>query len=136
MINKKASLTLLAIGLLLFTGCNTSKDTSATTTSSEPTFSPTSVVSKDADILEIGEKMFLTQIDDIYFYFDDYKDKTIIVEGMYSLFYSAEGVKDTPVVFRYGPGCCGNDGWGGFLLNYDGAYPEENEWIRGRKGVV
>ena len=40
----------------------------------------------DSDILEISEKMFLTQINDIYYNFDEYKDKTIIVEGMYASF--------------------------------------------------
>ena len=32
------------------------------------------------------------------------------------------------MVYRFGPGCCENDGWGGFFLN-DGEGPEENEWI-------
>ncbi|WP_262428359.1 TIGR03943 family putative permease subunit [Paratissierella segnis] len=86
--------------------------------------------SSDSDILEIGEKMFLTQINDIYFNFDDYKDKTIVVEGIYALFYSWDGNETTPVVYRNGPGCCGNDGWGGFLLKYDGNFPNENDWIR------
>ena len=85
--------------------------------------------SSDSDILEIGEKMFLTQINDIYFNFDDYKDKTIVVEGIYALFYSWDGNETTPVVYRNGPGCCGNDGWGGFLLKYDGNFPNENDWI-------
>lgn len=86
--------------------------------------------STEGDVLEIGEKMFLTQINDMYYNFDNYKDKTIIVEGMYALFYSWDGSKTAPVVHRRGPGCCGNDGWGGFLLKYDGEYPNENDWIR------
>ena len=85
--------------------------------------------SADTTVLEIGEKMFLTQINDIYYNFDDYKDKTIIVEGMYALFYSWDEDQKVPVVYRNGPGCCGNDGWGGFLLKYDGQFPNENDWI-------
>lgn len=81
-------------------------------------------------MLEIGEKMFLTQISDMYCNFDRYKDKTIIVEGMYAQFYSWDGSETAPVVYRNGPGCCGNDGWGGFLLKYDGEFPNENDWIR------
>ena len=66
---------------------------------------------EDKNSLEISEKMFITQINDIYFNFDDYKDKTITVEGMYTLFYSPDGKESAPVVYRKGPGCCGNDGW-------------------------
>ncbi|MGI6722345.1 MAG: hypothetical protein ACOX4I_07380 [Anaerovoracaceae bacterium] len=84
----------------------------------------------DGDVLEISEKMFLTQINDIYCNFDSYKDKTIIVEGMFTRFDSADGSRSVPVVYRKGPGCCGNDGWGGFLLKYDGEFPGENAWIR------
>ena len=40
------------------------------------------VIDTDSDTLEIGEKMFLTQINDIYNNFDLYKDKTVIVEGI------------------------------------------------------
>ena len=86
--------------------------------------------SAEGDVLEIGEKMFLTQISDMYCNFDHYKDKTIIVEGMYAQFYSWDGSETAPVVYRNGPGCCGNDGWGGFLLKYDGEFPNENDWIR------
>ena len=84
----------------------------------------------DDDTLIISEKMFLTQINDIYFNFDQYKEKTIVVEGMYTLLFNQEGVQDTPSVYRRGPGCCGNDGWGGFLLKYDGDYPVDNAWIK------
>lgn len=82
------------------------------------------------DVLEIGEKLFVTQINDIYFHFDDYRDKTIIVEGMYGALFSPDGDDRLPAVYRRSPGCCGNDGWAGFLLQYDGEYPAENEWIR------
>lgn len=84
----------------------------------------------DPDILEISEKMFLAQINDIYFNFDDYKNKTIIVEGLFSSFTSRDGTRKVPVIYRYGPGCCDNDGWGGFLLEYAGKLPNENDWIR------
>lgn len=89
-----------------------------------------SLVAVDSNVLEIGEKMFLAQIDDIYFNFDEYKDKTIVVEGMYTLFHSFDGEETVPAVYRRGPGCCGNDGWGGFLLKYDGEPLNENDWVR------
>jgi len=82
----------------------------------------------DSDLIEITEKMFLTQINDIFYNIDEYKGKTIKVEGMYT---NAEDPNGGIIhfVYRNGPGCCGNDGWGGFLLNYDGAYPKDNDWI-------
>lgn len=82
------------------------------------------------EVLEIKEKMFITQINDIFYNIDDYKDKIIVVEGMYSKWNLWNGNKKVPVIYRNGPGCCGNDGWGGFWLNYDGKLPNENDWIR------
>lgn len=86
--------------------------------------------SKEQSILEISEKVFITQINDIYYNFSDYKNRTIAVEGMYAIFWEWDEELRSPAVFRYGPGCCENDGWGGFLLNYDGEFPEVNDWIR------
>lgn len=85
---------------------------------------------ENEDVLEISEKMYLTQIHDIFLNFSDYENKTIVVEGMYSLLFNPEGIQNVPAVYRRGPGCCGNDGWGGFLLHYDGTLPDENAWIR------
>lgn len=86
---------------------------------------------KSDDTIEIKENVFISQINDIYFNFDDYKDKTIIVEGIYSIFESAVSDMTSAVVYRNGPGCCDNDGWAGFLLKYNGEIkPKENDWIR------
>ena len=92
---------------------------------------PPKTEQKNGGVLEIKERKFLTQINDIYFNFDSYKDKTIIVEGMftYLVSYFDEDVQ-FPAVYRRGPGCCGNDGWGGFMLDWNGKYPEPDEWIR------
>lgn len=89
-----------------------------------------SLAMAEEGIVEIKEKMFLTQINDIYYNYDDYKDKKIVVEGMFALFESADGKSRSPVVFRYGPGCCSNDGWGGFLLDYKDNQPATKDWIR------
>lgn len=82
------------------------------------------------NVLIIGEKMYLTQINDIFMNFENYKNRIVVVEGVYTLFYNDDGVKNIPAVYRRGPGCCGNDGWGGFLLKYDGKLPRDNDWIR------
>lgn len=96
----------------------------------KPKKKPPSNTSNTNDFLVIQEKMFLTQIDEIYFNFENYKDKTIVVEGMFTYLFNEEGVQNVPAVYRNGPGCCGNDGWGGFLLKYDKEYPQENAWIK------
>lgn len=83
---------------------------------------------EEKGILEIREKYFLLQISDIFFNFDSYKDRVVKVEGLYGVdYYSDE--PEFRVVYRFGPGCCGNDGWGGFFLNYDGEWPEVDDWI-------
>lgn len=87
--------------------------------------------SAEEDTLVIGEKLFITQINDMYYNIESYQDKTVVVEGMYGIFKDdATYPSGVPIVFRYGPGCCANDGWGGFFLHYDGEPPKENDWIR------
>lgn len=97
-----------------------------------------SKIEDGSEIIRIGESMFLTQINDMYFNFDNYKDKTVIVEGMFTVFKDQVDGRSKPIVYRYAPGCCGNDGWGGFLLEYDGDIPEDNAWIKvtGKPGLI
>lgn len=83
-----------------------------------------------ADVLEIGETMFLSQINDLYFNLEDYEDKTVVVEGMYGTSIGTFDGISTPIVYRFGPGCCGDDGQAGFILHYDGELPEKDDWIR------
>lgn len=104
--------------------------TVSSTVSSAVSSVASSNASTDESAIVISEKMFLTQIDDIYFNFDLYEGKTVVVEGMYNNFYAVDGETLFPVVYRRGPGCCGNDGWGGFYLSYTGTFPETDEWIR------
>ncbi len=96
----------------------------------EEKWAPPEIEIPAGSILEIKDKLFLTQINDIYFNYESYKDKTIIVEGMFTYFVSYLDDSEVPAVFRFGPGCCGNDGWGGFLLDWKGTYPEDNDWIK------
>ncbi|MCR5763012.1 MAG: hypothetical protein K6G00_06485 [Treponema sp.] len=91
---------------------------------------PPEVEIPEGDILEIKERLFLTQINDIYFNYDRYKDKTIVVEGMFTYLVSYLDNSQFPAVYRRGPGCCGNDGWGGFMLDYEGPFPEPEAWIK------
>lgn len=84
----------------------------------------------DSKLFEIREKMFITQINDIYFNFEEYMDYTIVLEGMFSNWQYDPDSPSYPIVYRRGPGCCGDDGWGGFFLRYGGDLPKENDWIR------
>jgi uncharacterized membrane protein YcgQ (UPF0703/DUF1980 family) len=80
-------------------------------------------------VIEIGEKMFVGQINDIYSNPKDYLGKTIRYEGLYT--YYSNNYDDTryDCVIRYGPGCCGNDGEVGLEIAWDGDMPVENDWV-------
>jgi zinc transport system permease protein len=84
-------------------------------------------------IVEIKEKMFIAQTNDIYLNAEDYLGKTIKLEGLFKI-EQYEG-QEAPYCFvlRYGPGCCGNDGNAGFEVAWDSAsaapYPGIDEWV-------
>ncbi|MDR2629530.1 MAG: hypothetical protein LBC60_01250 [Spirochaetaceae bacterium] len=82
-------------------------------------------------IIEIKEKMFIAQTNDVYLNPEDYLGKTIKLEG---LFKSEIGYENSYCfVIRYGPGCCGYDGNAGFEVAWDNSggrsYPEEDAWV-------
>ena len=84
-------------------------------------------------IVEIRERMFATQINDIMLNGDEYMGKTIKLQGLFKLIsYSGE---NHFYVLRYAPGCCGDDGYAGFEVMWDGAnaknaaYPKDDEWV-------
>lgn len=82
------------------------------------------------EILEIREKMFIAQVNDIYVNAEDYFDKTIQYEGYLEIYEASDLPQPKYFVFRNGPGCCANDGLVGFEVAWDGAYPQENAWVR------
>ncbi|WP_461246731.1 TIGR03943 family putative permease subunit [Treponema sp. R6D11] len=90
-----------------------------------------SEVSND-NIIEIKEKMFISQINDIYLNAEDYLGKTIKLQG---LFKEEKPYEGDPYFFvlRYGPGCCGYDGNAGFEIKWDEShaqpYPKIDSWI-------
>lgn len=76
---------------------------------------------------EIKEKLFVQQMNDIYYNSKDYIGKSIKYEGIFdstiwngAMYYS---------VIRYGPGCCANDGNVGLEVEWDGEYPQNNDWV-------
>jgi uncharacterized membrane protein YcgQ (UPF0703/DUF1980 family) len=83
-------------------------------------------------IIEIKEKMFVAQINDVYLNTEDYLGKTIKLEG---IFKQDQGYEGDPYCFviRYGPGCCGNDGNVGFEVAWanekEKPYPAVDSWV-------
>ena len=89
-------------------------------------------VSKDG-VVEIKEKMFLAQTNDVYLNPDEYMGKTLKLEGIFKR--EEYGDKAYCFVLRYGPGCCGSDGNAGFEVSWGetpaaaGEYPETDDWV-------
>jgi len=83
------------------------------------------------DVIEIKEKMFISQVNDVYLNKDEYLGKKIKLEG---IFLTEQGNdKSYCFVLRYGPGCCGYDGNVGFEVAWDKGknkqYPVNNSWV-------
>jgi len=83
------------------------------------------------DVIVIKEKMFISQVNDVYVNKDDYLGKKIKLEG---IFLTEQGDDKTYCfVLRYGPGCCGYDGNVGFEVAWDKKknkrYPVDNSWV-------
>ena len=83
------------------------------------------------DTVEIGEKMFISQVNDVYLNADDYLGKTIKLEGIFKQEQGYE--KSYCFVLRYGPGCCGADGNVGFEVAWANgkaqSYPTIDSWV-------
>jgi uncharacterized membrane protein YcgQ (UPF0703/DUF1980 family) len=80
-------------------------------------------------VIEIKEKMFVAQTNDVYYNAEDYLGKTIKYEGIFDQYTWEENGVTYCSVFRYGPGCCGTDANAGFEVIWDNAYPEPNDWV-------
>jgi uncharacterized membrane protein YcgQ (UPF0703/DUF1980 family) len=82
-------------------------------------------------VIEIKEKMFISQVNDVYLNAEDYLGKTIKLEGLFKMEQGYD--KSYCFVLRYGPGCCGYDGNVGFEVAWDKEkekpYPSEDAWV-------
>ncbi|MPN31416.1 hypothetical protein SDC9_178890 [bioreactor metagenome] len=85
--------------------------------------------SADSDVIEIKEKMFIAQTNDIYINAEDYLGKAIKYEGIFNSFYNDANNTTYYYVIRYGPGCCGFDANAGFEVVWSGDYPNNNDWV-------
>ena len=86
--------------------------------------------------INIGDNKFLTQINTIKKNIDRFTESVVTLEGMYGTYISHDNSMTHPIVYRNGPGCCGNDDYDGFLLiNVENAYKGDtplrlNDWIK------
>lgn len=83
----------------------------------------------NSDEVIIRDKLFIAQCNDIYLNPDEYMEKTIRWEGIYTEATNPETNETYKFVIRYGPGCCGNDGTAGFEILYDKETPNPNDWV-------
>jgi hypothetical protein len=140
---KRAALVSLA-ALFFFFGCGNPKiqqkgNTAGTLSVTLPKdLSPEEPVQaqlngEEKPVLEIKEKMFIAQINDVYLNPEDYLGRTINLEGLFKA--EQYGEQTYCFVIRYGPGCCGNDGNAGFEVAWDikdteaGTYPAVDDWV-------
>ena len=85
----------------------------------------------DGPIVLIDEKQYLTKIANIKSKIDEYKDKIIVVEGMYATYSSWDDSFTGSLVYRNGPNDFNNDIWGGFFLdNLKEQDVKIDDWIR------
>ena len=86
--------------------------------------------------INIGDNKFLTQINTIRKNIDRFTESVVTLEGMYGTYISHDNSMTHPIVYRNGPGCCGNDDYDGFLLiNVENAYKGDtplrlNDWVK------
>lgn len=127
----KKKFTLLMIAFVVLTGCdNKEAPVNSTPPDSDNTLVEETAAAEDSDdVIEINEKMFIAQTNDIYYNVADYLGKTIKYEGVFEIYDVSENGENYYAVIRYGPGCCGNDANAGFEVIWDNDYPDQNEWV-------
>lgn len=82
---------------------------------------------ENKEVINIEEKIYLSQMTDVYMNTGDYIGRTISMEG-YMIPYDV-GDDIIGAVVRSSPGCCGDDGITGLSFIWDGDVPADNDWI-------
>lgn len=93
----------------------------------------------DDGVVEITEKMFVAQINDIYINPDEYVGKTVRYEGILNAAHDLRDGQDHIFVYRNGPGCCSYDGTPGFEIFWPEQrppLPDNNAWVEVTGTVV
>ena len=81
----------------------------------------TRVSAGETDIIEIGERFFITQAHHIYLNFEHYIGRVIRYEGIFHIVH-LDG-QPHYLVIRHTHGCCGPDGMIGFAVELNGIEP-------------
>jgi hypothetical protein len=93
----------------------------------------------NGDIIQIRERYFTEQVNNVYLNPDEYMGKTIKLEGIFVMEQNEYWPDPYYLVYRNGPGCCGVDGVVGFEVSWDNKskrqYPKDNSWVEA-VGVV
>jgi len=129
---KKIIILLMIACLVLLSGCNNEKAPVASPSKSNQSGNHAVIPDKmenEEGIIEIREKMFIAQTNDIYLNPEDYLGKTIKYEGIFDMYEYEETGTTYYYVIRYGPGCCGYDANAGFEVVWSGDYPKQNDWV-------
>ena len=90
----------------------------------------TNCTARNSDIIEIGERMFIGQVNEIYLNVGDYLGKTIKLEGIFKK--SVYQDSTYYLVVRYGlDDCCGdaNIGFEVRWPHFPTEYPAEYSWV-------
>jgi zinc transport system permease protein len=135
---------LSALLVVLVSGCDASrivtppKNNVGTQSVILPKAASDGVQADSTDVIEIKEKMFIAQTNDVYQNPDDYLGKTIKLEGLFKREQYTGSDTAYCFVLRYGPGCCGNDGNAGFEVAWDDTYtlkppyPNVDDWVEAK----
>jgi uncharacterized membrane protein YcgQ (UPF0703/DUF1980 family) len=84
----------------------------------------------ESEIVTIPENIFIADVNDIYANAEEYLGKTLRYSGVYAEEFLPDINRTLSYVYRYGPGCCSNDGNVGFEIVYDGGeYPNPDDWV-------
>ncbi|MDR2494963.1 MAG: hypothetical protein LBD24_07055 [Spirochaetaceae bacterium] len=120
------------ITLAGYTGLNIADTPQAASESTRQVVADARYDTNKGVVVEIKEKLFIAQTNDVYENPDDYLGKTLKLEGIFQYYRPMTGDEPYCFVMRYGPGCCGNDGSVAFEVlweNGQGQYPQEGEWV-------
>lgn len=114
-------LSLLIMGT--FVGCFSNDDKSEIKDNEEIS----SVEESNKDIMEVDERIFITEVSYIKNHPDEYLGKKIKLQGYYYL--DRENEEVINCVVRNAENYSGQNGIVGFEFTYDGELPKENDWI-------
>jgi zinc transport system permease protein len=89
---------------------------------------------RDTDgVIQIRERYFTEQVNNVYLNPDEYMGKTIKLEGIFTMEQNEYWPDPYYMVYRNGPGCCGVDGVVGFEVSWTGnkrqKYPKDDSWV-------